>query len=28
MHFTRDGGASWANISSHLPPIYAVRFVK
>jgi len=25
---SEDGGDSWQNVSTHLPPVYAVRFVK
>jgi photosystem II stability/assembly factor-like uncharacterized protein len=25
---TEDGGDSWATVSTNLPPIYSVRFVK
>ncbi|MEM7228018.1 MAG: exo-alpha-sialidase [Planctomycetota bacterium] len=28
LWLTSDGGDHWASISSHLPPIYAVRFIK
>ena len=25
---TEDGGDSWETVSTHLPPVYCVRFVK
>jgi hypothetical protein len=28
LWISEDGGDSWQSLSSHLPPVYAVRFEK